>query len=59
VKVFAGTFSYRIDPLVPIVSFSGEGTATVKMFLNPDDGQWTIDKWEEHDPSITILTNPL
>jgi hypothetical protein len=59
VNVFAGTFSYRVDPLVPIVSFSGEGTGTVKMFLNFDNGQWTIDSWEEHDPAIANLTNPI
>lgn len=59
VKVFAGTFTYRIDPLVPIVSFPGEGTATVKLFLNPDNGRWTIDNWQKQDPSISLLTNPL
>lgn len=59
VKVFAGTFTYRIDPIVPIVSFSGEGTATVKMYLNPDNGRWTVANWQQQDPRITLLTNPL
>lgn len=60
VKVFAGTFTYRIDPIVPIVSFSGEGTAKVKMFLDPDTGRWSADNWEKQgDPRITLLTKPL
>jgi len=59
VKVFAGTFTYRIDPIVPIVAFPGEGTATVKLYLNPDNGRWTIDNWQMQDPGITLLTNPL
>lgn len=59
VKVFAGTFTYKIDPIIPIVSFSGEGTATVKLYIDPDNGRWTVDSWEQHDPGITLLTNPL
>lgn len=60
VKVFAGTFTYRIHPLVPIVAFPGEGTATVKLYFDPDDGRWTIDNWQMKDPpGITLLTNPL
>jgi hypothetical protein len=59
VKVFAGTFSYRIHPIVPIVAFPGEGTATVKLYLNPDNGRWTVDNWQMQDPGITLLTNPL
>lgn len=59
VKVFAGTFTYKIAPIVPIVSFSGEGTATVKLYLNPDNGRWTVDRWEQHDPSISLVINPL
>lgn len=59
VKVFAGTLTYKIDPIVPIVSFTGEGTANVKMYLDPDNGRWTIDSWKMQDPDINLLTNPL
>ncbi len=59
VKVFAGTFTYRIEPIDPFVAFPGEGTATVKLYLDPDNGRWTVDNWEMQDPGINLLTNPL
>lgn len=61
VKVFAGTFTYMVVSMVPIVSFSGEGTVTVKMYLDPDTGRWTKDNWEKDDKriSLSLLTNPL
>ena len=36
----AGTFTYTIQPLVPGISFDPQGTGSVKMMLNPDNGQW-------------------
>jgi len=60
VKIFAGTFTYRIDAIVPIVSFSGEGTANAKMYLDPDTGHWSVDNWKKMDHQrITLLTSPL
>ena len=56
VKVFAGTFSYHFESKLPGVSFSGPGAGTVKLFLNPDNGQWTIADYNLHDPTIMLET---
>ena len=53
-KVFAGTFSYTMKPLADGVQFSGDGTASVKMYLNPDNGQWTVMDFELHDPQLSV-----
>lgn len=54
VKVFAGTFSYAMKPLVDGVQYPGQGTASVKMVLNPDTGQWTLLDFQLQDPPISI-----
>lgn len=61
VQVFAGTFAYKMNPLVNGAVFTGEGTASVKMQLNPDNGQWTITDFEQHDPSLSFsgFSNPV
>jgi hypothetical protein len=53
-QVFAGTFAYSMKPLVDGAQFTGDGTASVKMYLNPDNGQWTIASFELHDPPLSI-----
>jgi hypothetical protein len=40
VKVFAGTFDFRLMPLVPGITTQGGGTYSVKMLLDPDTGKW-------------------
>ena len=54
VKVFAGTFTYTIKPLMPDLSFKEDGKASIKMFLDPDTGQWTIISFDIGDPSLTL-----
>lgn len=54
VQVFAGTFAYSMKSLVVGAVFSGEGTASVKMYLNPDNGQWTVTNFELHDPQLSF-----
>jgi hypothetical protein len=54
VKMFAGTFSYTMQGVLPGVSSTGVGTASVKMMLNPDNGQWTAVSFEQHDVSIGL-----
>jgi hypothetical protein len=43
-----------MNSLVKGAVFSGEGTASVKMQLNPDNGQWTITDFRQHDPSLSF-----
>ncbi|MDE2259313.1 MAG: hypothetical protein KGK17_03185 [Betaproteobacteria bacterium] len=54
VKVFAGTFDYRIKPLLPGISFPSVGSASVKAYLDPDNGRWVMTSFEKHDPAITL-----
>lgn len=56
VKVFAGTVAYSLQIVPPGVSASGAGSANVKLHLDPDNGQWTIDSMELHDPSLSLQT---
>jgi hypothetical protein len=53
-KVFAGTFVYAVKGLVDGAQFSGDGTASVKLYLNPDNGQWTVTNFELHDPPLSF-----
>jgi len=53
-QVFAGTFAYTMKPLVDGARFSGDGTASIKMYLNPDNGQWTVLSFEQHDPQLSF-----
>jgi hypothetical protein len=53
-QVFAGTFAYAMLGLVDGAQFSGDGTASVKMYLNPDNGQWTVLSFELHDPPLSF-----
>lgn len=60
VKVFAGTFSYKIEPAVPSVlgfSSNGLGIWRVKMYYDPDRGNWTTLESEKTDPSISLISN--
>jgi hypothetical protein len=54
VQVFAGTFTYTMKPLVTGVQFPGTGTASVKLSLNPDNGQWTVVDFQLRDPPISF-----
>lgn len=54
VKVYAATFSYALMTRLPGVSFSGPGTGSVKMYLNPDNGQWTTADYQQQDPTIAL-----
>lgn len=54
VQVFSGTFAYTIKPLIQGVQFLGAGTATVKMYLSPDNGQWVMLSFTQHDPSVSF-----
>lgn len=56
VKVFAGTVTYSLQIVPPGVSASGNGSANVKLHLDPDNGQWTLDTLELHDPSLSLQT---
>lgn len=59
VKVFAGTLSFRIEPSLPTVSFSGEGSATIKVHLDPDRGSWVVDEYQQlKAPSLTLGERP-
>ncbi len=55
VKMFAGSYSYTMQPNVPWVSFSGSGTATMKMYLDPDNGKWTMLEAKYADPGIVLV----
>ena len=49
VQIFAGTFTYTVvkdTQTFPGLSFNGEGTVAMKMWLNPDNGQWTVEEWK-------------
>lgn len=56
VKVFAGTFAYRMESNFPGVSFEGMGSVTVKLYKDPDNGQWTIASYEMREPDIRLAT---
>jgi len=56
VKIFAGTFSYRLDTNLPGVSFGGPGSGTVKMYLDPDTGRWAFSEYMLSDPSVILAT---
>jgi hypothetical protein len=58
VKVFAGRFDYQITPLFPGISFPGNGTGSVKAYLDPDNGRWTVTDREKHDPPIVFDATP-
>jgi hypothetical protein len=53
-KVFAGTMSYKMDVVMPIGSYNGDGTASVRVTLNPDTGKWEVESYELHDPELTL-----
>ena len=59
VKVFAGSFTYKIESTTRLAAFPGEGTATVKLFRDPDNGRWTRMDWNMKDPTILLLSLPL
>jgi hypothetical protein len=54
VKVFAGTFTYTLESVIPGATPSGSGTASVKAILNPDTGRWQSDSYQGQDPSLTL-----
>ncbi len=54
VSVFAGTFTYHFQGIAPGVSSSGTGTASVKLYRNPDNGQWTVLEYNATDPGIAF-----
>jgi hypothetical protein len=54
VKVFAGTLTYRMDVSIPIGSYNGDGSASIKAMLNPDKGTWEISDFELHDPQLML-----
>lgn len=57
VTVFAGTLAYHMVPAFPGISFSGSGTASIKMYLDPDTGTWDVDSFYVHDPSMSLDTH--
>jgi len=54
VKVFSGSFTYTINSTATDISFGSDGSASIKMFLDPDNGKWTIVDFPMHEPSITL-----
>jgi hypothetical protein len=54
VKVFAGTMIYKMDVVIPIGSYNGDGTASVRVTLNPDTGKWEVESFELHDPELVL-----
>jgi hypothetical protein len=57
VKVFAGTFTYKIDPINNSslkVSFPTAGTWKIKMYLDPDNGKWTVIDSKDDSPTINL-----
>jgi hypothetical protein len=54
VKMFAGTFTYTFESAIPNGVVAGEGTGSVKVMLNPDNGQWQVTEYQNQDPSITL-----
>jgi hypothetical protein len=52
--MFAGTFTYKMETHLSNVTFSGAGTATVKIALDPDTGKWVSEAGKLSDPSITL-----
>jgi len=56
VKVFAGTFTYEMRPVLPGVSFQGQGTANVKLMFNPDTGKWDTQSFDLTDP-VPVFSN--
>lgn len=59
VKVFAGTYNYRLITLVPWITTAGEGTASIKMYLDPDTGHWQAStQLSPGNTTMTMITNP-
>jgi hypothetical protein len=56
IKMFAGTFSYVLKTMLPGVTFSGEGTGSVKTYRDPDTGQWVVADYQQHDPTMSFET---
>lgn len=54
VHVLAGTISFEMAPLAEGVAFGGDGTVSIKLHQNPDNGSWVIDTYEVHDPPLTF-----
>jgi hypothetical protein len=54
VKMFAGTFTYTLESAIPNGVVAGEGTGSVKVMLNPDNGQWQVTEYQNQDPSISL-----
>ena len=54
IKVFAGTFTYSLESIIPGATSTGVGTASVKAVLNPDTGHWQADSYQGQDPPVTL-----
>jgi len=54
VKMFAGTFTYTLESAIPNGVVAGVGTGSVKVMLNPDNGQWQVTEYQNQDPSISL-----
>lgn len=59
VKVFAGTFNYRLLPLLPGLTTTGSGTAEVKMFADPDTGTWRLMEFQRSNDNTSITWTPI
>lgn len=55
VKVFAGRLLYAMQPLLPGMSFTGQGSGSVKMVLNPDTGRWEVESFDLQDPRLMLI----
>jgi hypothetical protein len=54
VPIFAGTFSYTMQSTLPGVGFQGQGTGTVKLMHDPDNGQWSVVSYSLNDPEMAL-----
>jgi hypothetical protein len=54
VKVFAGRLIYVLQPILPGLGFTGQGSGSVKMIMNPDSGQWEVESFELHDQRLVL-----
>jgi hypothetical protein len=59
VKVFSGRFEYRLVPLVPGITTSGAGIASVKFMADPDTGTWKMLEYQRSDDNTQVMWNAI
>lgn len=54
VEEFDGTFSYRMQALLPGVEFPGLGSATIRETKDPNSDRWIVEQFVKTDPQMTL-----